>query len=44
MFVKTGGIDANEWLHPMLELFVGRRRSWIAPVPGAQQFEGNPPS
>jgi len=24
-------------------LFVGRRRSWVAPVPGAQQLEGNPP-
>jgi hypothetical protein len=44
MFVKAGGLNANEWFHPMLELFVGRRRLWIAPVPGAQQFEGNPPS
>lgn len=43
MFVKAGGIDANEWFHPMMELFVGRRRPWIAAVPDAQQFEGNPP-
>jgi hypothetical protein len=43
MFVKAGGIDNNEWFRPMMELFVGRRRPWIAPVPGAQQFEGNPP-
>jgi hypothetical protein len=43
MFVKAGGIDANEWFHPMIELFVGRRRPWIVPVPNAQQFEGNPP-
>ncbi len=43
MFVKVGGIDTNEWFHPMMELFVGRRRPWITSVPGAQQFEGNPP-
>jgi hypothetical protein len=23
MFVKGGGIDANEWFHPVMELFVG---------------------
>ena len=43
MFVKVGGIDSNEWFRPTIELFVGRRRSWVAPVPGAQQLEGNPP-
>jgi hypothetical protein len=43
MFVKAGGIDNNEWFRPMMELFVGRRRPWFAPAPGAQQFEGNPP-
>jgi hypothetical protein len=43
MFVKVGGIDTNEWFQPMMELFVGRRRPWITSVPGAQQFEGNPP-
>jgi len=43
MFVKAGGIDANEWFHPVMELFVGRRRPWVSPVLGAQQFEGNPP-
>jgi hypothetical protein len=43
MFVKAGGIDANEWFHPVMELFVGRRRPWVAPVLGAQQLEGNPP-
>jgi hypothetical protein len=43
MMVKTGGIDSNEWFHPVMELFVGRRRPWVMPVPGAQQFESNPP-
>jgi hypothetical protein len=43
MFVKAGGIDANEWFHPVMELFVGRRRPWVTPVQGAQQLEGNPP-
>jgi hypothetical protein len=43
MFVKAGGIDNNEWFHSVVELFVGRRRPWVAPVPDAQQFEGNPP-
>ena len=43
MFVKAGGIDDNEWFHPAMELFVTRRRPWVAPVPGAQQFEANPP-
>jgi hypothetical protein len=43
MFVKASGIDANEWFQPVMELFVNRRRPWIAPVPNAQQFEGNPP-
>jgi hypothetical protein len=43
MVVKAGGIDANEWFHPVMELFVGRRRPWVAPVPGAVQLEGNPP-
>jgi len=42
MMVKAGGIDSNEWFHPIWELFVGRRRPWVAPVPGAAQFEGNP--
>jgi hypothetical protein len=43
MIVKVGGIDNNEWFRPVMELFVGRRRPWVEPVPGAQQFEGNPP-
>ena len=43
MMVKAGGIDPNEWFHPVMELFVGRRRPWVMPVPGAQQFESNPP-
>jgi hypothetical protein len=43
MFVKAGGIDRNEWFRPMMELFVGKRRPWVAPVPGAQQFDSNPP-
>jgi hypothetical protein len=42
MMVKAGGIDSNEWFHPVWELFVGRRRPWVAPIPGAAQFEGNP--
>jgi hypothetical protein len=42
MFVKAGGINSNEWFHPVLELFVGRRRPWVSPVTGATQFEGNP--
>jgi hypothetical protein len=42
MMVKAGGIDSNEWFHPIWELFVGRRQPWVAPVPGAAQFEGNP--
>jgi hypothetical protein len=42
MFVKAGGIDSNEWYQPVLEMFVGRRRPWVSPVPGAIQFEGNP--
>lgn len=43
MFVKVGGIDNNGWFQPAIELFVGRRRPWVVPVPGAQQFEANPP-
>lgn len=43
MFVKAGGIDSNEWFNPTIELFVARRRPWVAPIPGAQQYEGNPP-
>ena len=43
MFVKVGGMDSNEWFRPTIELLVGRRRPWLAPVPGAQQLEGNPP-
>jgi hypothetical protein len=42
MMVKAGGIDSNEWFNPIWELFVGRRRPWVAPIPGAAQFEGNP--
>ena len=40
--VKVGTLDSNEWFHPVWELFVGRRRSWVSPVPGAKQFDGNP--
>jgi len=43
MMVKAGGIDSNEWFRPVMELFVGRRRPWVTPVPGAPQFESNPP-
>ena len=43
MFVKVGGIDSNEWFHPVMELFVGKRRPWVASVTDAQQCEGNPP-
>jgi hypothetical protein len=43
MFVKAGGIDYNEWFRPVMELFVGKRRPWVAAVPNAQQFDGNPP-
>lgn len=42
MMVKVGGIDNNEWFRPVIELFVGRRRPWVSPVPGAKQFDGNP--
>ena len=42
LMVKAGTIDSNEWFHPVWELFVGRRRPWVGPVPGAKQFEGNP--
>jgi hypothetical protein len=44
MFVKTGGIDHNEWFRPVMELFVTRRRPRVAPVPGAQQLDGIRPS
>jgi hypothetical protein len=40
--IKTGTLDSNEWFHPVWELFVGRRRPWVGPFPGAKQFEGNP--
>ena len=42
LMVKAGGIDSNEWFHPVWELFVGRRRPWVSPVSGAKQFDGNP--
>ena len=42
IMIKAGGIDANEWFHPVWELFVGRRRPWVTAVPGAAQFIGNP--
>jgi hypothetical protein len=41
-FVKAGSIDSNEWYHPDMEMFVGRRRPWVSPVAGAAQFDGNP--
>lgn len=43
MFVKAAGIDNNEWFRPAMELFVTRRRPWVAPVPDVPQFDGNPP-
>ena len=42
MMVKAGTLDANDWFHPVWELFVGRRRAWVSPVPGAKQLEANP--
>jgi hypothetical protein len=39
LFVKAGSIDSNEWYHPDLEMFVGRRRPWVSPVAGAAQFD-----
>jgi hypothetical protein len=43
MMVKIGTVENNEWFQPVMELFVTRRRPWVQPVPGAAQFEGNPP-
>ena len=43
MFVKAGTIDNNQWFEPAIELFAPKRRIWVKPVPGAQQFETNPP-
>ena len=43
MFVKAGTIHENDWFTPDLEMFVVRRRAWVAPIPGVPQFEGNPP-
>src|ERR1700722_11629696 len=40
--IKAGTLDSNEWFRPVWELFVGRRRPWLSPVPGAKQFDGNP--
>jgi hypothetical protein len=40
--VKAGTLDSDEWFRPAWELFVGRRRPWVNPVPGAKQFDGNP--
>jgi hypothetical protein len=42
MMIKAGALDANDWFHPVWELFVGRRRPWVSPVPGAKQLDGNP--
>jgi len=42
LFLKSGGLDQTEWLHPTLELFVGRRLPWVLPIPDAVQFDGNP--
>ena len=42
MMIKAGGIDSNRWFQPVWELFVGRRRTWVRPVPGAKQFDSNP--
>jgi hypothetical protein len=40
--VKAGTLDSNEWFRPVWELFVGRGRPWVSPVPGAKQYDGNP--
>src|SRR5271154_994899 len=40
--IKAGTLDSSEWFHPVWELFVGRRRPWVSPVPGAKQFDSNP--
>ncbi|HKM73649.1 MAG TPA: GFA family protein [Stellaceae bacterium] len=42
MMVKAGTLDPNEWFHPVWELFVGRRRPWINPAPGAKLLDANP--
>jgi len=43
MFVKAGTIDNNGWFQPAMELFAPKRRPWVKPVAGAQQFDNNPP-
>lgn len=42
MFIKAGTIDDNDWFQPTIELFAPKRRHWVKPVPGAQQFDNNP--
>ena len=42
MMIKARTLDANDWFHPVWELFVGRRRARVSPVPGAKQLDGNP--
>lgn len=43
MIIKAGTIHDNEWFRPSAEIFIRHRRPWLEPVPGAAQFEGNPP-
>ncbi|MDL2406844.1 GFA family protein [Rhizobium calliandrae] len=43
MFVKVGTTDDNQWFFPSIEMFVVRRRSWLAPLSDVPQFDANPP-
>jgi hypothetical protein len=38
----AGTIGSNERFRPAWQLFVGRRRPWVSPIPCARQFDGNP--
>ena len=44
LMVKVGGFHQTDWINPTAELFVIRRLRWVNPIPGATQYEGNPPA
>ncbi|WP_075221522.1 GFA family protein [Acuticoccus yangtzensis] len=41
--VRLGALDDASGLIPTFELWVDRRAAWLAPLPGAEQYERNRP-
>lgn len=43
-FVKAGTLNDTSWLKPTVEVWCRSAQPWVAPLPGAERYDGDIPS